>query len=105
MLAIDRGRVVAVDRLLEELWPELPPERGRHVLQVRIAEIRKRFSRAGLAVLLESVPPGYRLQLDADALDADSFEALVEDARGQAREGDTLGGGSIFAAWVGTVAR
>src|SRR5688572_25051718 len=37
LLAVNRSHVVGVDRLLEELWPDLPPDRGRHVLQVRIA--------------------------------------------------------------------
>jgi len=91
LLAIDRGRVVSVDRLLEELWPDLPPERGRRVLQVRVAELRKRFGGAGAGGLLQSVTAGYRLQLGPDALDADRFEVAVEEARALAGEGDTLG--------------
>jgi len=91
LLAIDHGRVVSVDRLLEELWPDLPPARGRRALQVRVAEIRKRFGRAGAGVLVESVSPGYRLQLDAQALDADRFTTAAQTAREQAHGGDTLG--------------
>ena len=79
-LAIHRNQVVAVGRILEELWPALDPERGRHVLQVRVAAIRKLLARAGGGHLLESVPPGYRLQLGPEALDVDRFAALVEQA-------------------------
>ena len=75
LLAIDRGRVVSTDRLVEELWPELPPDRGRHVLQVRVAAIRKRLARAGVSAQLESVPPGYLL--GAGSVDARRFEDLV----------------------------
>ena len=43
-LAVRRGQAVAADTLVEELWPALPPDRGRRVLQVRVAEIRKQLA-------------------------------------------------------------
>ena len=91
LLAVNRERLVTVDRLLEQLWPELPPDRGRHVLQVRIAEIRKLLARAGAAALLESSSAGYRLRIGAESLDAERFAELVEAARACQLAADTLG--------------
>jgi DNA-binding SARP family transcriptional activator len=88
LLAIDAGRVVPTDRLLEELWPDLPPDRGRHVLQVRIAEIRKPLGRAGAADVLASAPAGYRLDVGADTLDSARFAALVQEGRARLAAGD-----------------
>ena len=65
LLAMNRGRVVAADRLVEELWPELPSDRGRHVLQVRMAAVRKQLARAGVSALLEWVPSAGRTYLRA----------------------------------------
>lgn len=96
LLAIWRGHVIAADRLLDELWPDLPPGRGRRALQVRVAEIRRQLDRVGAASLLESVPPGYRLHLAAGALDADCFVALVGRGRVQADAGDTVGAATLF---------
>ncbi|MGI9028860.1 MAG: alpha/beta fold hydrolase [Ilumatobacteraceae bacterium] len=80
-LAVRANQVVAADRLVDELWPGLSPDQGRRVLQVRVAEIRKQFgSVVGGSSLVESVPPGYRLNLPADALDSDRFAQLVEQA-------------------------
>ena len=90
LLAINRARVVAVDRLIDELWPDLSPDRGRRVLQVRISEIRKLLAFAGCASLLESVAFGYRLRIEPDALDADHFALLVEHGRARGAAHDTL---------------
>ena len=91
LLAIERGRVVPADRLVEELWPELPADRARHALQVRVAEVRKQLARVGAAAVLESAPPGYRFDLAPGALDIDRFEALVDRGRTEAVAGDTMG--------------
>lgn len=91
LLAINHDRVVAVDRLIDELWTGLGPDRGRRVLQVRIGEIRRLLARVGCASLLESVTPGYRLRMASDALDADRFALLLEHGRALAAAHDTLG--------------
>ncbi len=47
LLILRGGQVVSADRLIEELWPELSVDGARHVLQVRIASIRKSLRAAG----------------------------------------------------------
>jgi DNA-binding SARP family transcriptional activator/pimeloyl-ACP methyl ester carboxylesterase len=88
LLVINHGRVVSADRLMEELWPDLAPERARRVLQVRVAAVRKMLGAAKAAPLLELVAPGYRLAIAAEDIDEHRFLTLVERARGQAQAPD-----------------
>lgn len=90
-LALRRGEAVSVARLNEELWPELSPDRAKRVVQVRVAEIRKLLSVTSTPRLLESVASGYRLTIDADAVDANRFTALLDDAQRCTEVGDSLG--------------
>jgi DNA-binding SARP family transcriptional activator/pimeloyl-ACP methyl ester carboxylesterase len=93
LLALNRGQVVSADRIIEELWPGSDPDRARHALQVRIAEVRKIFrGSGGETKRLEFVAPGYRLQLFGDEIDEHRFVTLVERARA------LRGAGEMFAA-------
>ena len=88
LLVIRRGRVVGADRLMEELWPALPADHARRVLQVRVAAVRKLLGTADAAALLELVAPGYRLAIADDVVDEHQFFELVEQARGRAAARD-----------------
>ena len=88
LLVIRRGRVVGADRLMEELWPALAPDRARRVLQVRVAALRKLLGAADAASLLELVSPGYRLAIADEDVDEHRFFELVDQARGRAAAGD-----------------
>ena len=41
VLALEPGRVVSVDRLIECLWPGDPPETAAHAVQVYVSQLRK----------------------------------------------------------------
>ncbi len=41
VLALEPGRVVSVDRLVEALWPGDPPETAAHAVQVYVSQLRK----------------------------------------------------------------
>jgi pimeloyl-ACP methyl ester carboxylesterase/DNA-binding SARP family transcriptional activator len=91
-LAIRHGQVVAADTLVEELWPSLPPDRGRRVLQVRVAEIRKLFAArtGGAAVKVESAVAGYRLEVEPEALDSGRFVRLMRTAESCSKRDDVV---------------
>jgi DNA-binding SARP family transcriptional activator len=88
ILVMSGGRVIAADRLVEELWPQLPADRGRRVLHVRIAALRKLLKRAGAEGLIQSAGSGYRLAIDPATVDAGRFEALTERARDHSAAGE-----------------
>lgn len=71
LLALDAGRVVSADRLVDGIWADDPPAAAGNALQALVSRLR----RAGLTV--EAVPGGYRLALDPDAVDAHRFTRLA----------------------------
>jgi predicted ATPase/DNA-binding SARP family transcriptional activator len=83
VLALMRGRVMSVDRLIDELWGEDPPARARDSLQVHVSRLRKTLSEAGDdAERLLTRAGGYVLDLRPDARDVDRWEAELNRARG-----------------------
>jgi pimeloyl-ACP methyl ester carboxylesterase/DNA-binding SARP family transcriptional activator len=95
-LAIRRGHTVTADTLLDELWPDLCPDRGRRVLQVRIAEIRKLLRSVDLADALGSDRTGYRLAVPAGATDAERFLELTARAGERAAGDDRIGASALL---------
>jgi DNA-binding SARP family transcriptional activator len=88
MLLLDANRVVSVDRLVDELWPEHGQDRGAANLQVRLSELRRALRSAGEAERLVTRPPGYLLRVTADELDVLRFEELVSAGRKALAAGD-----------------
>lgn len=82
LLLLHAGEVVAVDRLVGELWGEHPPRTATTSLQNLVAQTRKLLGHDALVTR----PPGYTLQVDADRIDVACFERLVREARGQTAE-------------------
>ncbi|MFD7678388.1 BTAD domain-containing putative transcriptional regulator [Streptomyces sp. NPDC060187] len=77
LLANDEGPVSA-DRLIEDLWGDVPPGNPRAALQAKISQLRRVVGRDRVV----RQPPGYGLRLDGDdEVDAVRFRALVTEAR------------------------
>src|SRR4051812_29307645 len=92
LLALNAGRVVAAERLVDALWGEEPPESAGVSLRVLISRLRKSLAAAGRDDAIHARPPGYVLAGDEVDADVDRFQALV--ARGTAQ----LAAGSARAA-------
>jgi DNA-binding SARP family transcriptional activator len=82
-LAMEPGRVVAVDVLIEAIWGDRPPVNDANALQALASRVRRMIGRARL----EGRPPGYRLIVDAADVDAVRFEQLVAAGRQAAAAG------------------
>jgi len=97
LLALNAGRVVATDRLLNELWGEHPPRTAATSLQNMVSQLRKTLGRDRV----DTCAPGYRLNVRSEETDLGRFDRLVRDAgelRGEARA-RTLG--TALALWRG----
>ncbi|MFG2622618.1 BTAD domain-containing putative transcriptional regulator [Streptomyces sp. NPDC048507] len=85
LLVSARGRVVSVDRMIEELWQGAAPARAVASLQAYVSNLRRLLEPGRAprtpARLLVSAPPGYLLRLDEEAVDAWRFERLLGRAR------------------------
>jgi DNA-binding SARP family transcriptional activator/type II secretory pathway predicted ATPase ExeA len=85
MLALEPGRVVSLDRLIDELWAGEPPAQATRTLQAYIAHLRKvlepdRPPRTPPTVLLTR-DPGYRLDVPPGRVDLWRFTAGADEGR------------------------
>ncbi|MFI5532137.1 BTAD domain-containing putative transcriptional regulator [Kitasatospora sp. NPDC051853] len=81
LLVASRGRVVSVDRMVEELWQDAAPAQAVTSLQSYVSNLRRLLEPGRAprtpARLLVSAAPGYALRLDGAAVDSWRFEQLV----------------------------
>jgi DNA-binding SARP family transcriptional activator len=84
LLALNAGRVVSTDKLLDELWGEHPPRTAATSLQNMVSQLRKTLGHERV----DTHSPGYRLNASLEETDLGRFDRLVRDAReldGEAR--------------------
>ncbi|WP_233159068.1 AfsR/SARP family transcriptional regulator [Actinophytocola xanthii] len=108
-LAVDAGRPVGIETLIDRVWDAAPPARARDLLYSRLSRLRQLVRQANAAAgepvaKLERRPAGYVLDLDADLVDLHRFRRLVEHGRdprlGDAQRSAALG--EALALWRGT---
>ncbi|GAC1314117.1 MAG: hypothetical protein NVSMB16_10860 [Acidimicrobiales bacterium] len=82
ILLLEHGQVVGVDRVVDELWPDAPPQQPVSSVRVLASRVRRSLAAAGYEDRLRTVPPGYVLAIEPVELDAARFEiAAREGAR------------------------
>jgi predicted ATPase/DNA-binding SARP family transcriptional activator len=86
-LALEPGRPVSAERLIDDLWREDPPAAANNALQALVSRLRAVLGRTAI----ESGGGGYRLKVPADAVDVVRFEQGVRAARGRLDAGDADG--------------
>ncbi|MGW0811396.1 AfsR/SARP family transcriptional regulator [Nonomuraea sp. NPDC002799] len=81
IMLLDANRVVPVNRMIEAIWGEAPPETARNQIQIRISHLRRLL---GDTVqphnLLITMPPGYLLKVERGQLDLTDFDELTAQA-------------------------
>jgi peptide/nickel transport system substrate-binding protein len=93
MLALQAGRTVSADRLVEGLWGAAPPSSAPKMLQLYISHLRPLLAGSGARIVTRD--GGYELQLNGDEVDVERVERLLEDSR--AREALGLWRGEALA--------
>ncbi|MBO3738449.1 BTAD domain-containing putative transcriptional regulator [Actinoplanes flavus] len=73
LLALDAGRTVSAERLIDGVWGAAPPAATANALQALVSRLR----RAVPDLVIETAPNGYRLALEPDRVDAHRFARLV----------------------------
>ncbi|WP_039938149.1 AfsR/SARP family transcriptional regulator [Streptomyces himastatinicus] len=83
-LAVRCGRPVSTDVLIDTLWDGDPPPSARTTLRGTVRRLRRTLGDTGAneAYAVRSMPNGYRLALDADAVDLHLFRRLRAEAAG-----------------------
>jgi DNA-binding SARP family transcriptional activator/class 3 adenylate cyclase len=77
ILALNAGRVVSTDRLIDLLWGEQPPKTAVTSLQNFISQLRKIVG----ADVVVTKAPGYLLNIAAEQVDVNQFEQTVAATR------------------------
>ena len=77
LLLLSPGRVVPVERLIDELWGETPPATAATALQVYVSGLRKALGEGTIA----THEAGYAIQVAPEAVDVNRFEQLRAQAR------------------------
>jgi len=82
-LLAHQGRLVSVDRLIDDLWGTKLPNNPVGVLQSKVWQLRRALEDAepGGRDLVVSLSPGYQLRAGPDAVDADRFHELMTRSR------------------------
>ena len=77
LLLVHAGEVLSTDQIVDVLWDGRPPKTATTSLWNLVTQLRKVLP----PDMLVTKPPGYRLQIDPEALDLRRFEQLVARAR------------------------
>ena len=97
LLCLNRGRVVSVDRIVDELWGDSAPASARHMVEVYVSKLRGLLGPHALTTR----SPGYVLQLEPEALDVDRFEGLIADGEEALAAGDPEAAAARFTGGLG----
>jgi DNA-binding SARP family transcriptional activator/streptogramin lyase len=70
LLALNAGKFVSAEQIIDALWPEAAPATAREMVRIYVARIRKRLGEEAVATR----EGGYALVAESDAVDALRFE-------------------------------
>ena len=88
VLAIQPNDVVSEVRLIDALWGETAPRTAAKTLQNHILRLRRVLQSGRSALLIQTAPGGYRLDVQPDELDIAVAERLVAEARAAGLQDD-----------------
>lgn len=98
-LALEVNRVVSIERLIDLIWGQHPPEHARTVVHGDVSALRRVLG-SGLSLLTQA--PGYVLEADPGRVDAHRFAALVAAASAQPEDDEAVSGfRAALALWRG----
>ena len=81
MLAIEAGRAVSVDRIVDGVWGEDSPRTVRTGLQVQVSQLRKLLAQVGVADVIVTGAAGYTLDVQPQSVDVHRFTERAAAAR------------------------
>jgi predicted ATPase/DNA-binding SARP family transcriptional activator len=97
LLALNAGRLLPVDRLVDALWGDTEPRDAVNALQHQVSRLREAVGRDH--VIWRG--SGYALQVPADAVDVWRFEQLAVEGRAALRAGDASAAAAVLRSALG----
>ncbi|WP_284744408.1 BTAD domain-containing putative transcriptional regulator [Amycolatopsis sp. RTGN1] len=102
LLALEAGRFVPAERLIDGMYGEFPPDGAANALQSQVSRLRTALKELAP---VEFTAAGYRLVVEPDEVDVHAFERLAREGRALLKDGEharaasTLG--EAMALWRG----
>ena len=100
-LALDAGRDVSREALIDAIWEDAPPADAGHALQALVSRLRRMLG----SEAVRSGAAGYRLAVAPEDVDALAFETAAQAGAAALRAGDAAGAAedlrSALATWRG----
>lgn len=85
LLLLHAGEPVGADRIVDELWGDDAPRTAGTVVQGLVSRLRRALEptrpKGSFSELIETVGQGYRLTVEQEAIDANRFKRLLDEAR------------------------
>ena len=104
LLVLHANEVVSVDRIVDSLWDEDPPDTASNVIQVYVSRLRKalepQLAKGEKPSILLTRRPGYLLRVVDGELDADLFEVQAAAGRDAVRSGTSGVAASVLRAAI-----
>lgn len=88
ILLLHTAQVVPIDRIIDGIWPDKPPQSAVENIRTYVHQLRALLRQTSGRGRLESYPGGYRLIADPDELDLLRFNRLAADGRRALQVGD-----------------
>ena len=97
LLALDAGKVVAADRLIDCVYGSQLPQRADNALQLLVSKLRQVLKAGGRdAPVIVTRSPGYLLEVPADEVDVLRYPALVAEGRALLEAGEYARASSVL---------
>ncbi len=91
-LFVNANQPVSADLLIDGLWEERPPTNAAKTIQIYVSRLRGRLGRERIL----TTPAGYLLRVEAEELDASSFERLAAEGRSLLEAGNAARAESVL---------
>ena len=99
ILALHASEVVPVGRLIDDLWPEHPPDSALNTVQAYVSRLRKALGGDGDGRATELIVfqhGGYTLDVSEEQIDANRFVRLVEAGERRADSGNAMEAAAVL---------
>lgn len=87
-LLVDANQVVSTDQLVDRIWGDDPPQRGRGVLYAYLSRLRRAVTPMGVRIVRRD--GGYVIDVDCTVVDLHRFRQLVARAHAASEEEQAL---------------
>lgn len=95
-LMLEPRQVVSIDRLVDLIWDEDPPQSAVALVHTYVSALRRKFAAIGEQSALRTRAPGYVLDLDPTDVDIGEFAGILAEARRTEQQADHSAAAQLY---------